>query len=64
MLRFIGALHPDREIFERAISGLSSSHPEELRRIGKFATALIDADGAISDAEFEFALQLREALRR
>lgn len=63
MLAYADRQYPDSEVFfaclDRVVGAAESGR--HVRLIAESAAALIDADGTISEAEFEFANELREA---
>lgn len=59
----VGRMHPDPYCYRQSVARLGRG-PGDLERVAKFAARLIDADGAISDEEFEFGQELSTALRR
>ena len=59
--RKLRAMHPDPTAYERALNALERT-PDELKRIARVATRLVDVDGVISEPETHFALELQRHL--
>lgn len=61
-LRRLARLSPDPMSYEKALKYLARFDPGEMQRVLRFARRLIEADGAISQEEAEFAMAI-DALR-
>lgn len=57
-------LYPDVSNFDRAVNSLQVHGGDDLPRIARFTRRLLDADGALSDAEVRFAAELDQILQR
>lgn len=58
----LAKINPDEDSFHRALSRLASEDPEELVRVARFVKRLIEADGAITETEAAFAIELASVM--
>ena len=61
--RHVEGLHPDTETFDRGLEILSEQGEDELKSIVRWLRRIVDADGVISDDEFQWLVGAEDILK-